>query len=134
MIVEFVAVAIGGAFGALLRGAFVRIAGPEDRLGWPPGGPALATLLANTLGCLLFGAWLIHGGRALAGVGLEPTVLLEVAVTAGFCGGLSTFSSLCADTLRLARSHGPAAPALYLATTILFGLSGFALGTGRAPF
>ena len=133
MIAEAAAVALGGAGGAVVRGAFVRMAGPEDRLGWPPAGPALATILANTLGCVLVGSWLIHGGRALATLGLEWTTVLEVAVTGGFCGGLSTFSSLCADTLRLARAHGPAAPAVYLASTIVLGLAGFALGRGGAP-
>lgn len=134
MIAETAAVALGGAAGAVVRGLFVRLAGPEDRLGWPPAGPAVATILANTLGCALFGSWLIHGGRALATMGLEWTNVLEVAVTAGFCGGLSTFSSLCADTLRLARARGPAAPALYLASTIVLGLAAFAVGTGGAPF
>ena len=133
MITQLFAVALGGAMGAGLRGLFLRLERPRDLLGWPPRGPAVATLLANTLGCALLGLWTTQGRLALERAGLDWTVLLELAVTAGFCGGLSTFSSLCADVLRLARNYGPAVPALYLATTIVSGLAAYWLATQSAP-
>ncbi|MCR1786118.1 CrcB family protein [Nocardioides carbamazepini] len=98
-------VALGAAVGAPLRYALGR------RLdgGWHRG-----TLTANTLASLVLGAcvgWSVDG-FTLALVGT------------GFCGGLSTYSSLAVQ----ARDLGPRRGAAYAVVTILLGLAACAAG------
>ena len=131
MIAALAAIAVGGTLGALLRGTLVRMAGNQDGFGWWPRGPAAATLISNTLGCLLFGLWLGFGSSWAAE--FADAVDLEVGVTIGFCGGLTTFSTLCSDAIRLANHLGSRAAGLYLAETIALGLSAFWLGAFGLP-
>ena len=126
MIPALAAIAVGGTLGALLRGKLVRIAGNQDDFGWWPRGPAAATLISNTLGCLLFGLWLGFGSSWAAE--FADPLDLELGITIGFCGGLTTFSTLCSDAIRLANHLGSRAAGLYLAETIFLGLSAFWLG------
>jgi fluoride exporter len=98
-------VALGGALGSVLRYALGQRY--DDR--WHPG-----TLAANTGASLLLGAC---AGWALAGNALA-------LVGTGFCGGLSTYSSLMVQT----RDLGPVRGAAYLVTTIALGLAAAALG------
>ncbi len=126
MIPALAAIAVGGTLGALLRGTLVRIAGNQDDFGWWPRGPAAATLISNTLGCLLFGLWLGFGSSWAPE--FADALDLELGITIGFCGGLTTFSTLCSDAIRLANQLGSRAAGLYLAETIFLGLSAFWLG------
>ena len=104
-----VLVALGGGLGAVLRYALgTRF---DDR--WHHG-----TLAANTLASLALGAcsgWALDGS-ALALVGT------------GFCGGLSTYSSLMVQT----RDLGPRRGTTYLVGTIALGLAAAALGFAGA--
>ncbi|NYI44135.1 CrcB protein [Nocardioides aromaticivorans] len=98
-------VALGGALGSALRYALGQRY--DDR--WHHG-----TLAANTVASLLLGAcagWALHGS-ALALIGT------------GFCGGLSTYSSLMVQS----RDLGPARGAAYLVGTIALGLGAATLG------
>lgn len=98
-------VALGGGLGSVLRYALGQRY--DDR--WHPG-----TLAANTGASLLLGAcagWAL-GGSSLALVGT------------GFCGGLSTYSSLMVQS----RDLGPARGAAYLVVTVVLGLAAAALG------
>ncbi|WP_202033171.1 CrcB family protein [Nocardioides sp. WS12] len=102
-------VALGGAVGAPLRFALGQRY--DDR--WHHG-----TLVANIVASLLLGAcvgWSLDGSA----LGLVGT---------GFCGGLSTYSSLAVQ----ARDLGPARGAAYAAVTILSGLGACALGFALA--
>ncbi len=102
-------VALGGGLGSVLR--YTLGQRYDDR--WHPG-----TLAANTGASLLLGAcagWAL-GGSSLALVGT------------GFCGGLSTYSSLMVQT----RDLGPARGAAYLVATIALGLAAAALGFAAA--
>lgn len=102
-------VALGGGLGSVLRYALGRRY--DDR--WHHG-----TLAANTGASLLLGAcagWAL-GGNALALVGT------------GFCGGLSTYSSLVVQ----ARDLGPARGAAYLIGTVVLGLGAAAVGFAAA--
>lgn len=98
-------VALGGALGSALRYALGQRY--DDR--WHPG-----TLAANVLASLLLGAC---AGWALDG---DTWALLGT----GFCGGLSTYSSLMVQT----RDLGPARGAAYVVATIALGLAAAALG------
>lgn len=98
-------VAVGAGVGAALR----YLLGQRLDGRWPHG-----TLAANTLASLLLGAcvgWSLDGpALALAG--------------AGFCGGLSTYSSLAVQ----ARGLGPLRGAAYAVGTVVVGLGACALG------
>lgn len=79
------AVAVGGALGAVLRHlASVGLAG-RGRIPW-------GVLVVNVGGSFI-------AGLAL-GLPLDPTV--KLIVLTGFCGGLTTFSTLSVDTVQLA--------------------------------
>src|SRR5512134_1126763 len=72
------------------------------------------TLIVNLFGCFVIAA-LMHGW--------SPTV--RAAVTIGFIGGLTTYSSFNYETMRLFEEGAPATAALNLGDTIL---GGFAAG------
>jgi len=128
---DWLAIATGGALGAVLRAGLIRqVAAGSDgpsmaglRLG-----PALATLLANALGCLLIGLWL--GGIVRWPFGAS-SVRVELFVVAGVCGGLTTFSTLCADAVALGRERGRSTSMVYLLVTLIAGAAAFNLWLGR---
>jgi len=136
MIENLLAVAAGGALGAVLRaGLILWVAARAAR--WTgkasPGhgfAPALATLLANTLGCLLLGAWLFDSFLSSDDL---PPVWIRLLIATGLCGGLTTFSSLCADTLRLREGAGGRMAILYVLATIAAGFGALHVFLARLP-
>ena len=106
------AVAIGGAAGTLLRAALVE-AIPRDPGHWP-----WATLAANVAGALVLGLVARRvadpAGRGLLG--------------AGFCGGLTTFSTLQLELYDLFDAGEPALAATYAAVSVAAGLIAIRLG------
>lgn len=98
----------GGAAGSVLRLLLDTAAAAHvgRRLPW-------GILAANVLGSLLLG--LLHG--------TAPGWFVALAGT-GFCGGLTTYSTLAADTVRLPRALG----VLNLALNLVLGLAAAALG------
>lgn len=97
-----VAVAIGGAAGAVCRWLLSRLNGARP---W-------GTLAANMAGSLLLGWYLAdhptHLGAATA---------LDVGVATGFCGGLTTFSTFAVEVVGGRRPRWR-----YLALTVAAGL------------
>lgn len=91
MNITLLAIAVGGALGALARFAVAQ----GVALYWPNLFP-LGTLLVNLLGSLsigiLFGVWLKRP---------ELPALLQQGIFIGFLGAFTTFSSFSLDTLRL---------------------------------
>lgn len=83
-------VGIGGFFGALAR---YYISGPLNSVGWFPWG----TLVVNLAGCLLLAFFLTVILEYLAG-----TSFLVLAVSTGFIGSLTTFSTLSVEAVNLA--------------------------------
>lgn len=77
------------------------------------------TLIVNLCGCFAIAA-LMHAALAL---GWSPTV--RSAVTIGFIGGLTTYSSFNHETMRLFEEGAPMAAFVNLMFTIL---GGFAAG------
>ncbi|GIH81530.1 FluC/FEX family fluoride channel [Planobispora longispora] len=110
-------VAVGGAAGAALR----HLAGLRISSSFPWG-----ILLANVAASFLLG--LLAAGAA---AGWLPGWFLTLG-GAGFCGALSTYSTLAYDVLRLAESGERRAAAANLALTLAAGLAaafaGAALG------
>ena len=83
---QWLAIGLGAAIGACLRGWLARF-NPLHH--WIP----LGTLGANVLGGLLIGLALVWFERV--GSGLSPNIRLFVIT--GFLGGLTTFSTFCAE-------------------------------------
>jgi CrcB protein len=113
------AVAVGGALGAVLRHlASVSLAG-RGRIPW-------GVLVVNVVGSFI-------AGLAL-GLPLDPTA--KLIVLTGFCGGLTTFSTLSVDTLQLILDGKRRAAAVSVALNVALGLAavlaGLALATGLA--
>ena len=128
---SLIAIALGGALGSLFRAQLLRLGTFHSRAPERASArlyPAVATLLANTIGCLVLGDWLadapIEQGAAS---GLGDFVAI------GLCGGLTTFSTLCGDTIRLARAEGVVVAAAYVAATFLLGTGGLWMGLDFPP-
>ncbi|MFN3707337.1 fluoride efflux transporter FluC [Microcella sp.] len=116
------AVAAGGALGAVLRYVItVALAGRER----PPG----PVVLVNVVGSLISGA-------AMGAID-DPAVL--IVVVTGFCGGLTTFSTLSVETVQLVMD-GRARRAVggmlvnLVAGTLAVALGAVAVGTASAIF
>ena len=106
-------VVVGGLVGAPLRLLVTRIAGRDGR------DPAAGTLLVNVVGSALLGVLL--GLRDVS-----PAVLALVGT--GFCGALTTFSTLGADVVRLLEERALGRALGYLAATLVLGLGAAAAG------
>lgn len=118
--IAWMAIAAGGALGALLRWSLLGLARRFD--------PALATLAANLAACGLLGVVTSGATVREADLGtLQPA--LSAFLTIGLCSSLSTFSTLCADTVRLLRSRSRLELVASLAAHLLGGPIALALGS-----
>jgi len=111
-------IGLAGALGALSRFAVGRLA-----KSWLGDGFAYGTLTVNVLGCFIL-ALLMQ--LALHGHGL-PT-RLQLAVTTGFLGAFTTFSTFGYETLALYSRGQPQLAVLNVVTNITLGLCAAALG------
>ena len=90
------------------------------------GSAVYGTLLVNVVGCFAIAA-LMHAALTL---GWPATV--RTAVTIGFIGGLTTYSSFNFETMRLFEEGAPATAVLNLALTLLGGFVAGWLGLATA--
>lgn len=111
-------VALGGAAGSTVR-YLVGLALPTEVDGWPA-----ATLLVNLAGALVLGLLL----EALA----HDRHLLRLLVGTGFCGGLTTYSTLAVEIDLLLRDGRAALAVTYGLVTVVAGLVATAAGVGLA--
>lgn len=116
-----VSVALGGALGSVARFAIGAMV-PRSSGGFPYG-----TLAINVLGSFLLGFLLRHFMQSDA----HPAVRL--ALTVGFCGGFTTFSTFSVETVRLMQSGHPTRATVYVVASVLLSvLATFAgLSAGR---
>jgi len=93
-------VIIAGGIGAMLRFSLDR--GIERAVGRPS---ASGIVVVNVLGSFVLGAVV---GASVGSAGSTPlpamSPMLYAVLTAGLCGGFTTFSTAMADTLRLVKS------------------------------
>jgi CrcB protein len=109
------AVAVGGALGAVLRHlASVSLAG-RGRIPW-------GVLVVNVVGSFI-------AGLAL-GLPLDPG--LKLLALTGFCGGLTTFSTLSVDTVQLVLAGKRRAAAVSVLLNLALGLAAVLAGLGLA--
>ena len=107
---DFVAIAIGGVFGATVRWLAIRT--DDVEAGWfayaPETNAALSTspaipadtLLVNLIGCLLLGGLTVLLARPAS----IPRRWL-VAASTGFCGSLTTFAGVAVEVASLLRNE-----------------------------
>lgn len=112
-----VAVAVGGFFGGLLRYG-VGLALPT-----PSGGFPWSTFVVNTGGAFILALLLV-----LVLEVLPPTTYVRPLLGTGFCGALTTFSSVATGVDQLA-AHGRAGVAVgYVAASLAAGLAAASFG------
>ncbi len=105
------AVAVGGALGAVLRHlTSVSLAGR--------GRVPLGVLVVNVVGSFVAGVAL--------GAPLDPTV--QLILVSGLCGGLTTFSTLAVETIQLTLEGKHRAAAWSVAQNLVFAIAATILG------
>lgn len=112
------AVVVGGAAGASLR------FGLDELMPVEPGRWPWSTFVANVLGTLLLGYF---ATRLLER--LPPSAHRRPLLGTGFCGALTTFSSLQVEAIALARDGHAVLAVAYVATSIAAGLMCVALAS-----
>ena len=108
-------VGVGGSVGALVRWA-IGEAWTSTAFPWP-------TLLVNVLGsgllALVTSAGFSNNARRL--------------LAAGVCGGLTTFSTLSVDVVRLLDDDRSATAAVYVVASVVLGLGAFVAARSLRP-
>lgn len=114
---ELGAIFLGGALGALLRAGLGEAfsAGEGD---WP-----WATFLVNVVGAALLGYWF---------TALPRTSYRRPLLTTGFCGALTTFSTIQLELLEMIDADRFGLAFLYLGVSIVAGLAGVQAATAAA--
>ncbi len=104
------AVALGGAAGSVLR-YLVSLWMKSVKADFP-----IATLLVNVIGCLLIGLFV----RLLNTAGSSPVI--RAALTVGFCGGFTTFSTFSAEFVTLVQEGREMRAVLYVVMSVTTGI------------
>ena len=115
---ELTAVFAGGALGTVARAALATLAGADPaRWPWP-------TFTVNIVGAFLLGYFTT---RLLERLPLSS--YRRPLLGTGFCGGLTTFSTMQVETLRMLQHHHFGLAAGYLVASIAAGLVAVYLAT-----
>jgi CrcB protein len=114
---ELGAIFLGGALGALLRAGLTE-ALPDPGVGWP-----WATFVVNVVGAALLGYWFTT---------LSHTQYRRPLLTTGFCGALTTFSTIQVELLEMLEARRVALACLYLVVSVAIGLAGAQAATAVA--
>lgn len=124
----WLAIGTGGAAGAVLRGIIFRAVerwSPIDAGGrWAELGAARSTVAVNILGSFLLGC-IVGSIPAPTGTSGDPVLAFWVT---GLCGAVTTFSTLCADAIGLARRNGGFHVAVVLLANTVLGIAALVLG------
>jgi CrcB protein len=112
---EIAVVFVGGALGTLARAGLASTAVPDPgRWPWP-------TFIANVVGAFLLG---------VIGTRLATSDLRRPLLGTGFCGGLTTFSTVQVETLLMVQQQHYALAAGYTLAGICAGLLAVHLARG----
>lgn len=106
-------VGIGGAAGTLVRYALFQIPMPDGALF-----RTLVTLLINISGSFILGFLIILFAKKFP---VRPEI--RIAVTAGFLGGYTTFSTMCKDAVMMLYSGKFLFFVGYLTASVLLGIT-----------
>ena len=105
-----VAVAIGGVIGALLRAELEQLFPAGAGFPW-------TTLLVNFVGTAIL-AWVV----VRVGERLPPSTYVRPILGTGFCGGLTTFSTMQVEAVRLIHQGDPISAVSYLILSLVGGV------------
>lgn len=108
---------LGGGVGSVLRFLIGKLLPAGMCSGFPVG-----TLVANLVGCLLIGMFNASIGRYV-GADVKPML------TVGLCGGFTTMSTFCNESLAMMNGGHWGLLALYMTATIVGGVIMVYLGT-----
>jgi len=111
---ELGAIFLGGALGALLRAGLGKVL-PAGGAEWP-----WATFLVNVVGAALLGYWY----TTLAHASYRRPLL-----TTGFCGALTTFSTVQLELVEMIDAGRAGLAVLYLGVSLAAGLAGVQAAT-----
>jgi len=115
---ELAAVFVGGALGTLARAGLEEFAGPDPgQWPWP-------TFTANIVGAFLLGVFVTRLLERLPVSSYRRPLL-----GTGFCGGLTTFSTMQVETLKMLEHGHYGLAAGYIVASIVVGLPAVYLGT-----
>lgn len=114
---ELGAIFVGGALGTLLRAGLLEAVG-EGAPGWP-----WATLVVNVVGAFLLG-YLVTA--------LPPVTRHRPLWTTGFCGGLTTFSTLQVELVKMLEAGHLGIALAYAGASVIAGLTGVEAGVALA--
>jgi CrcB protein len=106
---ELGSIFLGGALGALLRAGLAE-ALPAPGIGWP-----WATFVVNVVGAALLGYWFTT---------LPHTRYRRPLLTTGFCGALTTFSTVQVELVEMIDAGRVPLACLYLGASVAAGLAG----------
>jgi fluoride exporter len=112
------AIFVGGVVGALARAGLVKA------LAWHGHGWPWPTLVVNVTGTLLLGYFVTRLQERL-----PPSTYRRPLLGTGFCGALTTFSTLQVELIKLARHEEVGLAAGYCAASLASGLVGVYLAT-----
>lgn len=116
--IQWIAVAAGGAVGATLRHAVNQIAVHALGSGFPWG-----TLAINVAGSLIMGAFV--GAFALF---WDASQTFRLFLTVGVLGGFTTFSAFSLDSVLLLQKGQMAEAAFYILASVILSLGGLVAG------
>lgn len=105
-------IGLGGFFGTIARYLIGNVFTHYNKPQFP-----FATLTVNLLGCFIIG--LIYGWFEKQQLDSTDWKLI---LTAGFCGGFTTFSAFSMENLQLMRDGQTLMAILYIFSSLLFGL------------
>ncbi len=108
----------GGFLGTCLRFLSEKLGAAICSLSFP-----LGTFMANMVGCIIIG--MLYGYLDKTGRLTKNENLLWVT---GFCGGLTTFSSLSDEMVSLLQPGDTGMFIFYMTTSLVFGIAMVALG------
>ncbi len=115
---ELAAVFAGGGLGTLARAGLEELAAPDPgQWPWP-------TFVANIIGAFLLGMFVT---RLLER--LPVSSYRRPFLGTGFCGGLTTFSTMQVETLKMLEHGHYVLATFYISTSIVVGLFAVYLGT-----
>ena len=114
----FLAIAAGGAFGALARYFITQQSVLWLGLGFPYG-----VLTVNVLGSFVLGIF-----AELSSVAWEPSPTLRALIIVGFCGAFTTFSSFSLDVALLYERGAFFRAAFYIAASVAFSIGALFCG------
>ena len=110
----------GSGIGGVARFAVQSWVASLDQFVFP-----LGTFIVNLTGCFLIGLFYALGER-----GSLLTPEWRIALTTGFCGGFTTFSTFAFENMNLLRTGDYVYFVLYILLSILLGITGVFLGIG----